>query len=77
MSNISDLNSFARGFLCQTIQIADEFVDNFEIPRNKTCLLPPIIPTNTTKRKTVNKDDSGKFKIGYSGKFDPNWESTN
>ena len=72
--NISDLNSFCAGFLCQTEYIADEFGKKFEVPGEKMSILPPII-INKAKRSEgrERKREREKVRIGYAGKFAPLW----
>ena len=72
-NNVSDLEAFARGFLCQTPEIGDAY-SKIGISSERIHYLPPIVldsgSKNLNKRNQNNQD---VLRIGYFGKFSQDW----
>jgi FkbM family methyltransferase len=57
--------------LCQTPQMRDHLEEQFPSARNKTRLLPPMIPE--VPAATAAPPAESAFRLAYAGRFAPNW----
>lgn len=76
---VTDLNAIcktARYLLCQTLQFKEHFDQFFPQAREKTRILPPMIPdVDTPLTQAAQLAPGEPFKVVYAGKFAPLWAS--